>query len=132
MRLALYNIIHERIRFFVTVLAITCAITLMLIQGSILVGFLGAASKIIDTTDADIWIAGRGAPCFEFPVSLERRFAELAHSVPGVEHASRICTRIVPFRKPDGDQQLVTLIGADSGVGKRFPMPVVSWNSTAI
>ena len=132
MRLAFHNIGHERIRFLVTVLGITCATMLMLVQGSILLGFLGAASKIIDTTDADIWIAGRGAPCFEFPVSLERRFAELAHSVPGVGETSRILTRIVPFRKPDGDQQLVTLIGADRGVGKRFPLPVVSLNASAI
>lgn len=132
MRLAWHNIAHERMRFIVTVLGITCATLLMLVQGSILLGFLGAASKIIDTTDADIWIAGRGAPCFEFPVSLERRFVELVHSVPGVGQTSRICTRIVPFRKPDGDQQLVTLIGADIGVGRRFPIPGVSWNSTAI
>src|SRR6266850_2987744 len=132
MRLAWHNIAHERTRFVVTVLGITCATLLMLVQGSILLGFLGAASKIIDTTDADIWIAGRGAPCFEFPVSLERRFVDLAHSVPGVGQTSRICTRIVPFRKPDGDQQLVTLIGADSGVGSRFPIPVVSSSSTAI
>src|SRR5436190_448385 len=105
MRLAWHNIAHERTRFAVTILGIMCATLLMLVQGSILVGFLGAASKIIDTTDADIWIAGRGAPCFEFPVNLERRFVELAHSVNGVDKASRICTRIVSFRKPDGDQQ---------------------------
>jgi putative ABC transport system permease protein len=132
MRLAWHNLSHERTRFLVTVLGIACATLLMFIQGGILIGFLGAASKIIDTTDADIWMAGRGAPCFEFPVSLEKRLVELAHSVPGVGETSRICTRIVPFRKPDGDQQLVTLIGADSGVGKRFPIPFVSRNGTAI
>src|SRR6266516_2858425 len=115
MRLAWHNLVHDRTRFIVTILGIMCATLLMLVQSSILIGFLRAASKIIDTSDADIWITGRGAPCFEFPVSLDRRFVELAHSVPGVGQNSRICTRIVPFRKPDGDQQLVTLIGADSG-----------------
>ena len=78
MRLAWHNIAHERTRFDVTVLGITCATLLMLVQGSILLGFLGAASKIIDTTDADIWIAGRGAPCFEWspaPCSREPCFA---------------------------------------------------------
>jgi len=132
MRLAWHNIEHERTRFLVTILGITCATLLMLIQGSILLGFLGAASKIIDTTDADIWIAGRGAACFEFPVTLERRLVELAHSVPGVGETSRIVTRTVPFRKSDGGQQLVTLIGADSGVGRRFPIPVAAWDARAI
>src|SRR5262249_22303805 len=85
----------------------------------------------IDSTDADIWITGRGAACFEFPVTIERRFVELAHSVAGVAETSRICTRIVQFRKAEGDQQLVTMIGAEPGVGARFPVPRVSSSSAA-
>jgi hypothetical protein len=71
MRLAWYNIAHDRTRFLVTVLGITCAVFLMIFQGSILLGFLQASSKIIDATDADLWITGRGVQCFEFPVSVE-------------------------------------------------------------
>jgi putative ABC transport system permease protein len=132
MRLAWHNIAHDRTRFLVTILGIMCATLLMIVQGSILLGFLGAASKIIDATDSDIWIAGRGASCFEFPVTLERRFVELAHSVPGVGETSRICTRLVQFRKPNGDQLLVTLVGADAGVGRNFPVPTVSGSDRAI
>src|SRR5947209_7689414 len=132
MRLAWHNIAHDRTRFLVTILGITCATLLMIVQGSILLGFLGAASKIIDATDSDIWIAGRGASCFEFPVVLERRFEELAHSVPGVMETSRIVTRILPFRRADGDQQLVTLVGADPGVGPRFPLPTVQGSPGAV
>ena len=40
--------------------------------------YRGAASKIIDATDSDIWIVGRGASCFEFPVVLDRSFEQLA------------------------------------------------------
>jgi putative ABC transport system permease protein len=123
MRLALHNVVHERTRFLITVLGIACAILLMIVQGSILLGFLGATSKIIDSSDSDLWIVGRGASCFEFPVVMERSFEQLAHSVPGIEGTNRIVTRILPFRKADGDQQLVTLFGADSGVGPRFPLP---------
>jgi putative ABC transport system permease protein len=131
MRLAWLNIAHERTRFLVTILGITCATLLMIVQGSILVGFLGAASKIIDATDSDLWIAGKGASCFEFPVVLERRFVELAHSVSGVESTTRILTRIVEFRKSDGNQQLVTLIGAERGAGSRFPAPHIG-NGAAV
>ena len=132
MRLAWHNMVHERTRFLVTILGITCATLLMIVQGSILLGFLGAASKIIDATDSDIWIVGRGAACFEFPVVLERSFEQLAHSVPGVDATNRIVTRILPLRKPGGDQQLVTLVGADDGVGPRFPLPRVAGNSGAL
>lgn len=123
MRLAWFNIVHDRMRFTVTVLGITCAVFLMVFQGSILMGFLRSASRLIDSADADIWITGRGVPCFEFPVPLERRFVEIAHSVPGVQLTSRICTRLVQFRMRDGRRQLVALVGADTTVGSRFPIP---------
>lgn len=132
MRLAWHNIAHDRTRFLVTILGITCATLLMIIQGSILLGFLGAASKIIDSSDADIWIVGRGASCFEFPVVIERSFEGLAYGVPGVMETNRIVTRIVPFRKADGNQQLVTLVGSDPGVGSRFPRPAVSGAAGAV
>nr|AEQ20613.1 LolE permease component of an ABC-transporter system [uncultured bacterium CSLF43] len=93
-------------------------------------GFLGAASRLIDSTDTDIWITGRGVPCFEFPVPLERRFVEIAHSVPGVGLASRICTRLVQFRMRDGRRQMVALVGADTTVGRRFPIPHIAGGAT--
>jgi putative ABC transport system permease protein len=112
-RLAWYNITHDRMRFAVTVLGITCAVFLMIFQGSILLGFLRSASKIVDSTGAEIWISGRGVQCFEFAVPIERRFTDLARGVPGVSGTSRICTSLVQFRKIDGCQQQAALIGAD-------------------
>jgi putative ABC transport system permease protein len=123
MRLAWDNITHDRMRFAVTVLGITCAVFLMIFQGSILLGFLRAASKIIDSTAADLWISGRGVQCFEFAVPIERRFADLARGVPGVIGTSRIVTSLVQFRKVDGSQQQVALIGADVNSAARLPIP---------
>jgi putative ABC transport system permease protein len=123
MRLAWYNITHDRMRFVITVLGISCAVFLMIFQGSMLLGFLRAASKIIDSTDADIWITGRGVQCFEFAVPIERRFADLARGIRGVGFTNRICTRLVQFRKVDGSQQQVALIGADPSSGARLPIP---------
>lgn len=123
MRLAWHNIAHDRVRFAVTVLGITFAVFLMIFQSSILLGFLEAASKIIDSTDADLWIAGRGVQCFEFPVAIERRFEEIAYSIPGVAHTSSVCIRPAQFKKTDGSEQLVELIGANPDAGRRFPIP---------
>ena len=132
MRLAWYNIAHDRIRFAVTVLGITFAVFLMIFQSSILLGFLGAASKIIDSADADLWIAGRGVQCFEFPVSIERRYEQIAYSIPGVAHCSSVCIRPVQFKKADGSQQLVELIGANPDAGRGLPIPNVAGSPSAI
>ncbi len=131
MRLAWNNIAFDRIRFAVTVLGIAAAVFLMVFQGSILLGFVRAASKVIDSTSAEVWIAGRGVNCFEFPVEIERQVGEIAMSVPGVASTSRICTRAVQFQKANGDQQLVSLIGAESQAGPMFPVPRIAGSASA-
>jgi putative ABC transport system permease protein len=130
-RLAIYNLAHQPLRFLLTIVGITCATLLMLIQGNLLMSFLGASSKIIDSTDSDLWIAGRGTPCFEFPANLEARIVDLARGVAGVEDTTSIATRIASFKKPDGSEQLVTLIGSDAA-GPGFPVPRLSGRGGAI
>jgi len=54
MKLAWQNIVHDRARFSVTVLGVSFAVFLMVFQGSLLAGFLRAASRLIDASDSDI------------------------------------------------------------------------------
>ena len=90
MKLALQNILHDRGRFSVTVLGVSFAVFLMVFQGSLLAGFLQAASRLIDASDADIWITARGVQAFEFGTALESRVREMAAGVPGVIETGRV------------------------------------------
>src|SRR5206468_7742395 len=123
MKLAWQNIIHDRSRFSVTVLGVSFAVFLMVFQGSLLVGFLRAASRLIDASDSDIWITARGVQAFEFGTTLESRVREMAAGVPGVMQTDRVCMAFAVYRTPKGKQQVVALVGADPNVGKRFPVP---------
>src|SRR5689334_15147052 len=125
MRLAVQNILHDRVRLLVTVLGICFAVCLMVFQGSLLAGFLHASAMLIDVTESDLWITARGVVCFDFNTSLPKRFIEISKGVPGVAGTSRIITGMVEYRKPDGTHQVIDLIGADPEVGKDFPMPYV-------
>ena len=123
MRLAWQNIVHDRARFSTTVLGVSFAAFLMVFQGSLLVGFLRAASRFIDASDFDIWITARGVQAFEFGAPLEARVQDLAAGIPGVTETSRSCMAFAVFRKLNGKQQVVALVGADSNIGKHFPIP---------
>lgn len=123
MRLAWRNLSHDRLRFAVTVIGIVFAVFLMVFQGSLLVGFIKAASRVIDASDADIWIGARGVPCFEYPAPLPNRFRELAQGVPGVAAVSRVVAGATSWQAPSGGQQLVVLVGAETGAGRDFPLP---------
>lgn len=123
MKLAWQNIVHDRKRFSITVLGVSFAVFLMVFQGSLLAGFLQAASRLIDATDSDIWITARGVQAFEFGTTLESRVREMAAGVPGVVDTSRVCVAFAVYRTPVGKQQVVALVGADPNVGSKFPVP---------
>ena len=125
MRLAWNNLVHDRLRFGVTVLGIAFAVFLMIFQGSLLFSFLAASSKVIDSTDAELWITARGVPCFDFSSPLPLRFREIAQGVPGVESVKRLLVSFAQLRKADGQSQMVALIGAEVEGGQRLPLPRV-------
>jgi putative ABC transport system permease protein len=132
MWLAWRNLNHDRFRFAVTVVGIAFAVLLMIFQGSLLVGFLRASSKPIDMTDADIWIATRGTEAFEFASPLPARFYDIAAGVEGVSAVHRVTVGFTFYQKPSGMQQSILLIGADPGIGTRFPIPLVGGAGTTV
>jgi len=123
MRLAWRNLLHDRTRLLVTIVGIAFAVFLMIFEGSLLSGFLKASSEVIDAADADLWITARGVPCFDFPAPLPERFRDLALGTSGVAEVHRIATRFADWQRPDGVRQTAIVIGADPGVGDRFPRP---------
>ena len=99
MKLAWQNILHDRARFLATLLGVSFAAFLMVFQGSLLVGFLQAASRLIDASDFDIWITARGVQAFEFGAPVESRVREMAAGVPGVVETGRACVAFSVYRK---------------------------------
>src|SRR3979490_1895019 len=102
MKLAWQNIVHDRGRFSVTVLGVSFAVFLMVFQGSLLNGFLRAASRLIDASDSQLWITARGVPAFEFGTTLQSRMREFVAGVPGVTETDRVCMAFAVYRTPNG------------------------------
>jgi len=119
MKLAWQNLSYDRSRFAVTIVGIAFAVFLMIFQGSLLLGFLRAASKVVDSVEADLWITARGVPCFDFAAPLPDRFRELALGVPGVISVERVASGFASWQKPSGARQIVVLVGMEPEVGVR-------------
>jgi len=116
----------------VTSVGVAFAVFLMIFQSSLLIGFLKAAAKIIDSTDSDLWIAPRGVVCFDFSASLDGRFRDIAEGIPGVETVNRISVNFVGYQMPDGQHRIVVMIGADPNVGSLFPLPYLPHSRGAL
>ena len=125
MRLAWRNLRYERTRFVVTLCGIAFSVFLMVFQGSLLAGFIRSASRVIDASDAQLWIAAKGVPCFECATPVPARFREVAMGTPGVIAVQRLVAGAAVWKKPSGKGQLVYVIGSEPGIGRGFPLPWV-------
>jgi putative ABC transport system permease protein len=131
MRLAWRNLSHDRTRFVVTIIGIAFATFLMVFQGSLFTGFVRASSKVIEASEAELWIVPRGISCVEFGAPLPLRFRELAQGVRGVAQVERLAAGYVSYQKPSGQRESVFLLGADPG-NDRLPTPVLNGAGSAV
>lgn len=109
---------------WVSLFGIAFATFLMAVQGSLLYSFTRAASQIVDSVDADLWIVGKGTPTFDYVSPIPERYAFLALGVDGVRDAGRGIAGWAPIQRPNGDRTLVMLIGVENRY--RGDLPVVS------
>jgi putative ABC transport system permease protein len=125
-RLAYRNLFHDKTRLAVTLTGIAFAIVLMLIQLGLFIGFTVTTSSIIDHSRADLWICAKGVQYFEvgFPLPERKLFQIL--STPGVAVADKYIVKFTTWRRPDGAQKSVEVIGFDPGSGLGAP-----WNLVA-
>ncbi len=122
-KLALRNLIHDQMRFAVTIVGIAFAVFLMVFQGSLLAGVIRTASRPIEASDAQLWITARGVQCFEYATPMPNRFYELAYFSSRVASVQRIIGAFAQWKGASGAAHLVFLVGAEAGVGGSFPMP---------
>jgi hypothetical protein len=88
-RYALKTLMIARARFLIAVFGISMAAFLMMMQGSLLYGYMLSTSALIDAIDADIWIVARGTAALDFAAPFHERFAWIAPGVPGVAKTGR-------------------------------------------
>jgi len=119
--LAWRNLVRQPLRFLLTLVGIGFAVFLMMFQGSLLAGFLRAASKIIDTADADIWIAARGVGFFDFPNTIPAPAAAEAYGVPGVAEVRKAVVGLTFWKRPAGSRKTIVVVGAEAGMTDRLP-----------
>ncbi len=109
-----------------TVAGVGIAVFLMVFQGSLLIGFIGAAGKVVAAADGDVWLVPRGVPCFDFAARMPRRYLDVAAGVDGVDDVLPIAAGMSNLVRQDGRSQVVLLVGADRGFGPALPRSVAA------
>jgi putative ABC transport system permease protein len=123
MRLAFRNILHDRLRFLLGIGGITFSAFLMIFQGSLLAGFERAASKVIDSIDADVWIMPRGVQALDFAPPLPSGYWGIVRGVEGVASVQEIAAGLAFWQRSDGTRKTIVVVGTERGCpGETVPL----------
>jgi putative ABC transport system permease protein len=120
------NLVHDGLRFAVTLTGIAFSTILMGIQLGMLLNFIHTTSTIVDHAGADIWITAPGALSVDLatPIQERRRFQAL--SVEGVEKAEAYFLHFGFWKRGDGLRQTVIIIGVDPNAEMGLPPGLIS------
>ena len=123
--LAWRNLVHDKVRLAVTVTGIVFAVVLIVVQLGLFLGFTTATSSLIDRSNADLWITAPRVPYIEQGVPFSERKLNTVLATPGVRTASKYVAQFTQWKRPDGRQDSVQVVGVDLGSGLGLPWNLV-------
>jgi len=100
--LARKNLLHDRIRFAITLAGVAFAVTLVLVQVGLFLGLLDKATISIQRSNADIWIVGKSTPNIDFGKPFPETTVLRARGALGVERADNIIVQFINTQLPTG------------------------------
>jgi putative ABC transport system permease protein len=124
--LAWRNLVHDKVRLAVTVTGIIFAVVLIVVQLGLFLGFTTATSTVIDHSGADLWITAPRVPYIEQGVAFSERKLSTVLATPAVAAAGKYIVRFSQWKRPDGRQESVQIVGVELASGLGLP-----WNLVA-
>ena len=109
--LAQRNLFHDKVRLTVTLTGIVFAVVLIVVELGLFVGFTVTTSGLVDHYNADLWITSKHVPYVELGVPFSERKLYQVRAVPGVEEAQKVVSRWAQWKRADGREESVQIVG---------------------
>lgn len=103
--IALKMLLHDRLRFAITVSGVAFSVALVLIQVGLFLGILANADVTILHTDADLWVTSRGTPNVDFAHAFSETRVHRVRAIPGVERADNLIVQFMNLSLPTGAEE---------------------------
>lgn len=118
------NLVADRGRLAITLVGVTFAVVLMLVQSGIYFGFLNGVSGVIDHSNADLWICMRETANADTALPMKDEEVLRVRSTPGIEWAERLTHGWASLRLRDGTNIWAQVIGfnPETGIGGPWEM----------
>jgi putative ABC transport system permease protein len=103
--LARRNLLHDKLRFVITIAGVAFAVALVFVQVGLFLGLLDNASVTIENIDADLWVTSLNTPNVDFAHTFPETYVQRVKSVPGVARADNLVVWFMQTNLPTGAQE---------------------------
>lgn len=100
--LATRSLLHDKLRFFITVSGVAFAVTLVFVQVGLFLGLMDNASLTINQIDADLWVTSRNTPNVDFAHTFPETYVNRVRAIPGVARADNLIVAFMNVNLPTG------------------------------
>lgn len=126
--LALKNLFHDKVRLAVTLVGIIFSVVLSSIQLGLFVGFQRATSDILFYSNADLWITSENVTHAEDGVPFSEKKLYKVLGSPDVERVEKQIVQFANWKKPNGADTGILLVGGNLDGGMGVPFKIVRGN----
>lgn len=130
--LALKILLHDKLRFLMTVIGVMFADVLVLVQVGLFLGLLEHASNTVERLDADLWVMAKNTKNVEFAQSIPEDYLQRVRSVSGVERADNLIVSYAHLLLPTGTRDNVLVYALDDFARWSFPWNVAEGDVAAL
>ena len=126
--LATKSLLHDKLRFFITVSGVAFAVTLVFVQVGLFLGLMSNASLTIDQIDADLWVTSHNTPNVDFAHTFPETYIKRVRSTPGVAKADNLIVWFMNVNLPTGAVEGTEVYALEDFEAWNFPQNVVEGN----
>ncbi|HKO55373.1 MAG TPA: ABC transporter permease [Thermoanaerobaculia bacterium] len=121
--LATKSLLHDKLRFLITVSGVAFAVTLVFVQVGLFLGLMDNASLTIEKIPADLWVTSHNTPNIDFAHTFPETYVNRVRSIPGVERADNLIVWFMNVNLPNGAVE-----GTEVYAMEDFPRWSFPWN----
>jgi len=126
--LALKTLLHDKVRFLITVAGVAFAVTLILVQTGLFAGILDNATITIEHLDADLWVTSKNTPNLDFVHDFPETRIDRIREASFVDRADNLILSFVNVSLPTGAQETAIVYALEDFKRWGFPWNVVEGN----
>lgn len=119
--LAWKSLLHDKLRFLITVAGVAFAVMLVFVQVGLFLGLLANATITIEHLGADLWITSHGTPNVDFAHTFPESYIERVRSLEQVERADNLIVAFMNMALPSGATEATVIYALEDF--SRWPLP---------